>query len=478
MSLYFRLVICCLSLLVASAGSAQQNPNVLFISIDDLNDWAIGGHVEDVAPNIDRLASQGFTFGNAQTPSPACNPSRTAVLTGISPLSSGIQLNSQHPFRDYGLTSAVSLPQFFKDHGYRIVGGGKVFHSGKDLPYTEWDDYPDIRGTRLPDAERIPLNGIAGIDVNGDGVPLIATLDWGPLEAEGQPDLTTSTREWNRAQWAVSEILDDSTQPKFVALGFFRPHLPWYAPRKFFERIPWNVDLPLTQVDDLADVPTPLGNDFAHRDIVAAGAWQSAVRAYLANIAFVDEMLGEVLDAVEASIEPWIVLLWSDHGFQLGEKRRWTKGVLWEESTRSVLMIAGPGISPGGSTDLAVGLIDIYPTLTDLAGLPMNPAVEGRSLRRFTDQAGGAAPDSPVVSSHVDHLSLRSRQWKYIVNADGTEELYDHDSDPNEWFNLAPDSQHDDLKEWLLPEPSGGLLAGILWLGGLWLRDRNARISQ
>ncbi len=221
-------------LLLLAATSVHAQPTVLFLSVDDLNAFPIGGHPDVIAPNLDRLAAAGVSFTNAQAPSPACNPSRVATFTGISPLTSGIYYNSQHDFRTESseLTNAVTLFQHFKNHGYQLVGTGKLFHRGFDLPDTAWDSYVGFTAVHFPDPARFPLNGIAGVDVNGDGTALLSTFDWGSLEAPGEPDITSETIEYVRATWAAERILEPHPAPVFIAVGFSKPHIPWYVPQQ------------------------------------------------------------------------------------------------------------------------------------------------------------------------------------------------------------------------------------------------------
>jgi arylsulfatase A-like enzyme len=239
-----------------------------------------------------------------------------------------------------------------------------------------------------------------------------------------------------------------------VAVGIFRPHLPWYVPKKYFDLFPpEEVILPKVKKDDLDDVPEagrrmarPEGD---HAKVIATDNWHRAVSGYLASIAFADACVGRVLDALDASpyADNTIVILWGDHGWHLGEKLHWRKFALWEEAAHAPLMIAGPGIAKGAVCTRPVSFMDIYPTLVDLCGLGPNDRLEGTSLRPLLADPN-AAWDRPALTTHGrNNHSLRSERWRYIRYADGSEELYDHQADEMEWTNLAGDPKYDGVKK-------------------------------
>ncbi|HUU89980.1 MAG TPA: sulfatase [Phycisphaerae bacterium] len=425
-----------------TAERKTDKPNVLFIAVDDLNDWigCLGGHPDARTPNIDRLAKRGVLFTNAQCAAPACNPSRAALMTGILPSTSGVYHNAQ-PWRP-AMQDAVTIPQHFMAHGYRAVGGGKIFHGAFPDP-ASWQEYfPSQKQNKPPDPvpPNRPLNGI----------PNTAHFDWGPVEV-GDEEMG----DWKVSEWARGELARTHEKPFFVGCGIFRPHLPWYVPKKYFDMFPPDkVTLPKVKKDDLDDVP-PIGRKMArpegdHAKVIATNNWSKAVSGYLASIAFADVCIGRVLDALDAS--PYagntIIVLWGDHGWHLGEKLHWRKFSLWEEAARCPLMIVAPGVTaPGGVCSRPVGLIDIYPTLVDLCGLAPNNALEGTSLvPQLKDPT--AESDGPALTTHgrLNH-SLRSERWRYIRYSDGSEELYDHSSDEMEWTNLAGDAKFDGIKK-------------------------------
>jgi len=419
--------------------AAAGRPNVLFIAVDDLNDWSgcLAGHPQAKTPNLDRLAGRGVLFTKAYCAAPACGPSRAALLTGIKPATSGMYFNGQH-FRDSpALKDAVTLPQHFMAHGYRVTGSGKIYHGGDEDP-ASWQEYWPSQEKNKPEdpmpANR-PLNGIART----------SHFDWGPIA-----NAATEMGDWQVADWVCAQLRQAWDKPFFLGCGFYRPHLPWYVPQKYFDQFPLDqVILPEVDENDLDDVPEagvrmakPNGD---HRKVTEADQWRQAVRGYLASISFMDECLGRVIDALDASPhrENTIVVLWSDHGWHLGEKLHWRKFALWEEATHNHLLFVAPGVTrSGGRCDEPVSLLDIYPTMLELCRLSAMPGLEGRSLMpQLRDPA--AVADRPALTTHgrANH-SLRDRRWRYIRYDDGSEELYDHDADPLEHKNLARDSQY------------------------------------
>jgi len=424
-----------------TAERPAGKPNVLFIAVDDLNDWigCMGGHPDTRSPNIDRLAKRGVRFQNAQCAAPACNPSRAALLTGIRPSTSGVYHNPQ-PWRP-ALQDAVTLPQHFMAHGYHVAGSGKIFHGAFPDP-PSWHEYwPSKTKTRPADPlpPNRPLNGI----------PNTAHFDWGPVEAKDE-----AMADWQVADWVREKLAQTYKEPFFLACGIFRPHLPWYVPPKYFQMFPPDaVTLPKVKKNDLDDVPE-IGRKMArpqgdHAKVIRTNNWHKAVSGYLASIAFADACVGRVLDALDASphADNTVVVLWGDHGWHLGEKLHWRKFALWEEAAHCPLMMAGPGVTRGGECTRPVGLIDIYPTLVDLCGLGPNDRLEGNSLVPLLKDPK-ADWEPPALTTHGrNNHSLRSERWRYIRYSDGSEELYDHASDEMEWTNLAGDPRFDRIKK-------------------------------
>lgn len=427
---------CCHS---QAATAAQQSPNVLLIAVDDLNDWigCLGGHPQTQTPHLDRLAKQGVLFTNAYCAAPACNPSRCALLTGIRPYRSGVYLNPQ-PWRPM-LPDAVTLPQRFMAGGYDVRGGGKIFHG----PYEDrasWHEWFDSGPTPpLPKEERDNPHSRAG------------GIVWGNLHDTPDGEML----DYRMASWAVDYLRQRHEKPFFLAVGFKRPHMPWQAPGKYYEKFPVEeMVLPTVPEDDLDDVP-PAGRRMAkpegdHAKVLATGNWQYAVQGYLATINFLDGQLGRVLDALQESPhrDHTIVCLWSDHGWHLGEKKHWRKFALWEEATRAPLMIVVPGLTtPGSVCRTPVDFMDVYPTLADLCGLPVGDHLAGTSLRPLLTDVN-APWDRPAITTHGrGNHAVRKGRWRYIRYADGSEEVYDRSADPNEWTNLAAKSEFRSVKQ-------------------------------
>jgi arylsulfatase A-like enzyme len=422
-------------LVAAPALAAESRPNVLFIAVDDLNDWigCLGGHPDSKTPNLDRLAARGTNFTNAHCAAPACNPSRAALMTGKRPWTSGVYNNSQ-PWRPV-MPDVVTLSQHFMKHGYEALGGGKIFH-GSFKEDASWESYaPSFSGPKAPP------------EVQNDPHSHAGGIIWGKLDAQDS-DMT----DYKLVSWAVDYLKQDHDRPFFLACGLIRPHMPWQVPSKYYDMYPLDkITLPEVPDDDLADVP-PAGVKVArpegdHANILKTDNWRYAVQGYLATIAFADAQIGRLLEGLDNSKhrDNTIIVLWGDHGWHLGEKKHWRKFALWEEATRAPLIIAAPGKKPA-VCNRPVDFMSIYPTLVELCGLPEAKHVEGPSLVPLLDNA--KAPwDRPAITTHGrGNHAVRSEQYRYIRYADGSEELYDHQSDPMEWKNLADDPRHASIK--------------------------------
>lgn len=434
----------------AAVGAEPTKGNVLFISIDDLNDWigCLGGNPDARTPNLDRLAARGLLFTRAYCASPVCNPSRAALMTGIRPSTSGVYENQQPMRLSSALKDAVTLPQHFMANGYRAVGGGKIFHGSFPDPQS-WEEYfPSQRQNQPgnPVPEQRPANGI----------PRTAHFDWAPLNVAD-----SEMGDYKTVDWASAELKKKHDKPFFLACGIYKPHLPWYVPKKYFDLYdPNRITLPDVKQDDLDDVPA-VGKWLAtrsgdHPKVLEHGQWRNAVHGYLASISFMDAQVGRLMDALDGSAyaKNTTVVLWSDHGWHLGEKLHWRKFALWEEATRNVFMIASPGLTkPGAKCQRTVNLLDIYPTLIDICGLPKRKELEGSSLMLLLKNPD-AKWDRPSLTTYLrGNHSVRSEHWRYIRYHDGTEELYDHSADPMEWINVAGKPEHAsvkaDLAKWL-----------------------------
>jgi arylsulfatase A-like enzyme len=458
MRILTALTILCAPFIAAAqeGGNSLSKPNVLFLAVDDLNDWVgvLGGHPQAKTPNIDRLARQGVLFEQAYCEAPLCNPSRTAIMTGLRSTTTGIHGNASSWFRDNpDFADWVTLPQYFRKHGYMAWTGGKVFHlpSGKFSDPISWDhQYSVVMGTPFPpDEKRFPH----GLDGKFNNAYYDDWADWVPLDV---PD--EETNDWLTAQRAADFLQKDHDKPFFLACGIMRPHLRWYAPQKYFDMHPLeDIQLPPYLENDLDDLPpagkrkagTPFGIIKKH------GEWKKAIQGYLAASSFADACIGVVLDSLEKSnyMENTVVVLWGDHGYHLGEKNHISKVAMWEEATHTPLIIRAPGISTHNTrSKRTVSLLDIYPTLIELCGLPERDDLDGRSLAPLVKNPEENWPYPAVITQGNDH-AVRSERYHYIRYQDGGEELYDDSVDPNGWKNLATDPKYadtiKDLKKWL-----------------------------
>jgi arylsulfatase A-like enzyme len=430
--------------LFSTLASAAEKPDVLFIAIDDLNDWVgcLGGHPQAHTPNIDRLAARGTLFTRAYCVAPACHPSRTAIGLGKRPSTTGVYLNERFQNTpDVEVTRAsVGLESYFKQNGYDVRVGGKV-----------------ISGTGF----KRPKNHVADRSSKDS---LRSFRGSGPLDVEDQ-----ELGDYQLVDWAAQHLDQLRDKPLFLAVGFIKPHLPLAVPRRWFELHPLqSVKVPDIIGGDLGDVPAAgvaMATPTQHQNILKQDEWKRTVQAYLAATSFVDAQIGRLLDAAgrRVSKRELIIVLWSDHGWHLGEKEHWQKFTLWEDATRVPLIVAAPGVAKvGGRCDRPVDLLNLYPTLIDLCGLPVVVGLEGASLVPLLKDPATVWDRPAMTTWGRGNHGVRSHRYRYIQYADGSEELYDHQTDPHEWNNLAADPSlatvKADLCEWLpkteVPAPS------------------------
>lgn len=459
--------------------SKKVPPNVLFLAIDDLNDWigALGGHPQAKTPNLDRLLANSIVFHNAHCAAPVCSASRHALFSGLRPSSTGWYSNSSKTLKNYRKTlgDILPMPKHFRDHGYKTMAAGKVFHKGtSDIKgYKYWDDErPKFRWPKALAARGhgyqgdsgghfypFPKDGGAIFQLHQKGVSG-QSLCWGALEEadmpiEGMPDEQI-------AAWAADQLQQQHEKPFFLAVGFIRPHLPYTAPKEFFDLHPLDsVVMPQVPGDEMDDVPlwgkamaygTITGGDHFNIQSVGEGYWREMVRAYLACVSFVDAQAGKVLEALDKgpNADNTIVVFWSDHGQHLGEKRHWRKMALWEESTRVPLAVRLPGgVNGGQRCDSAVSLLDLYPTMIELCDLPPMPGLEGLSLMPQLVSPGKLRREPVVMTWQYNNHAVRSMNFRFIRYRDGSEELYDHRVDPEEHRNLAADPEFAGIKQTL-----------------------------
>jgi choline-sulfatase len=436
------------------AAAEPKRPNVVFIAIDDQNDWigAFGGHPLAKTPHIDRLAGRGTAFLNAHCQAPLCNPSRTSVMLGLRPTTTGI----------YGLApwfrtlddwnSRVALPQHFHASGYRTLAAGKIYHGGVGGPRLRQQEF-DVWGPGGGIGIK-PEKKLIGPTPMGNN-PL---MDWGVF-----PHQDEEKGDYQVASWAVEQIKTaPKDQPFFIAAGFFLPHVPCYATQKWFDLYPDDDSvLPKVKLDDRDD--TPRFSWYLHwhlpeprlKWVQENNQWRNLVRSYLACTSFVDAQVGRILTALDEAglADNTIVVLWGDHGWHLGEKGITGKNTLWDRGTKVPLIFAGPGIAPGGRCTQPAELLDIYPTLIELCHLPPRTDLEGLSLQPQLTNAK-AKRERPAITSHNQgNHGIRSERWRYIRYADGSEELYDLQTDPHEWTNVVGQPEHAEViaqhRRWL-----------------------------
>lgn len=477
---------------VSGCGTESSPPNVLFIAVDDLNDWigCMRGHPQALTPNIDRLADRGVVFTNAHCAAPACNPSRAAVFSGRLPQVTGVWANEREQTLDRTFPDGMLLPTAFKAAGYRVLGTGKLFHSGGRDTFDEYlaveqrwsplkravvDYTPEELPSKRTDKPRhvvadsqgrtivLPLNRMPS-DRRPD-TPQGESFDWGPFDV---PD--SDFGDTQITDWAMERIRESGDEPFFLAVGYYRPHIPLWAPKRFFGRFEQSPgQLPPVKENDLDDLsavakrwaiePVTAGS---HATVVKHEQWRPAVEAYLASVTYVDHEIGRLLDTLDssASADSTVIVLWSDHGWHLGEKQHWGKWTGWERSTRVPLIVAparkhADRYSVGSSSGEAVGLIDIYPTLVELCDLRVPAELDGASLLPLLREPSRHTGRVAVTMFNPNNISLRTDRWRYIHYSDGSEELYDHQGDPNEWDNLAGSGaysdQVQDLREAIAP---------------------------
>ncbi len=465
-----RISFLCCAVLVwgfAAAMPGAEKPNVVFIAIDDQNDWigCLGGHPLAQTPNIDALAARGTLFTNAHCQAPLCNPSRTSLMTGLRPSTTGIHGLSPwfRTLRQY--EDLVTLPQHFENNGYRTLSAGKIYHGwrgpggdgkgkgkgglqgARQVMEFQEAGPPGGFGTRPPQ-KLIPATPFGNH----------GAMDWGvwPLDNDD-----TEKGDYQVASWAVEKLeAMPKDRPFFLATGFFLPHVPCYATQKWFDLYP-DDDSVLPEIREGDRDDTPRSSWWIHWSLPEprlqwvreSGQHRNLVRSYLACTSFVDAQIGRILEALKKTglEQNTVVVLWSDHGWHLGEKAITGKNTLWDRGTKVPLIFAGPGVKAGQKCNRPAELLDMYPTLADLCGLPPPAHLEGLSLRPQLEDAT-APRERPAITSHNQgNFGVRTEKWRYIRYVDGAEELYDMENDPGEFDNLAGQRPGvvAELKQWL-----------------------------
>jgi len=445
-----KITLLAVGLAIAAAATGATPPNVLFIAVDDMNnDLACYGHPHVQSPNIDRLAKRGVKFDRAYCQFPLCSPSRSSIMTGLRPDTTRV-FDLRYHFRQ-GLPNTVTMPQLFMKNGYFVARVGKIYHYGN--PGDIGTDGLDDRASWM---ERFNPAGRDKTALEPD------IMNYTPKRGLGSSmsflaDKTGKDVEHTDGKVALQTIKlleKHKDKPFFIACGFYKPHCPWVTPKKYFDLYPMNeIQLPKISSD------TP--NDYPPLALASTRPWpyfgvthdqaRECKRAYFAAISFVDAQIGRVLDAVDrlGLWENTIVVFWSDHGYHLGEHGLWFKQSCFEESARVPLIISVPGQkTTGEASPSPVELVDVYPTLADLAGLKAPKELEGVSLRPLIDNPRAkwnhAAFTQVQRRKGVPGHSVRNAKWRYTEWGFGKEgeELYDQDKDPKELHNLARDPKY------------------------------------
>ncbi len=414
---------------LSASKTLSDRPNILLLCIDDLNDWVgyLGSHPGVRTPNIDRLRAKSFSYNEAYCSVPVCIGSRASVLWGLTPDATGVREHEDNAaYWQLAMSPDLKpLPLWFSDAGYETISTGKVFHYQKGTPRF-WDVFKPYKDSP--------------VTVGDHGT----FFDYG-LMPPGEIH-----QDQKAADFAIAELQKEHDRPWFMAIGLFQPHVPWRLPRWAFDMHPLEeVVLPEVRLDDLDDIP-PMGVTLAKSPmlvtpeaevsqydlVIDAGLWPQHVQAYLAACSHTDRMIGQILDALESSpyADNTAVVLWSDNGYHLGEKLHWRKMALWEHATRVPLLISAPGrLDAGGSFDAPVSLLDLAPTLTDLAGIATPEQFQGKSLIGITTEQANARPANMRWG---DAISTRVGNWRWTRYPDGGQELYNHADDPREFNNL------------------------------------------
>ncbi len=449
----------------------DYSPNVLLITVDDLNAWvgALNKNPLAKTPNIDKLAAKGISFTNAHTAAPVCAASRASLMSGVFPHKSGFYTNGNHKANAHNVIDKVPhLAQLFRESGYTTIGAGKIYHrwvtdGNEQLDAATYDQFLPLE-TVFPTQDML---------ANGEGykgykfypfpdggtrlkrelnVTKGTSLSAGPVQRTKMRD--GEMPDEVIANWAVDRLnqysknAKQARKPFFMTLGFLRPHVPFAAPKEYFDMFPLDkIDLPKT--DNMKDIPLygkamtmgiiPGGD---HGAVLSLGDtfWKELIQGYLASIAFVDAQVGLVLDAIENNglSNNTLIILTSDHGQNLGEKSNWRKMSLWEESTRVPFIVSSGSIkSKGEQVNAAVSLLDVYPTLVSYLKLPQQSHLDGHDLTPLLNNPNMSWDKPSLIAWRYKNFAVRSNRYRYIQYRDGTEELYDHVNDPLEQINLA-----------------------------------------
>lgn len=449
-------------ILTTVAAAYAQQPNVLFIAVDDMNDW-VGSLSEPpraVTPNIERLASMGVNFVNAHTAGTYCAPSRAAIFTGQYASTTGIyQYQVYHAL----YPELVPLQSSFRAAGYETYGAGKLYHHMDGyIDQRDWTEFflrtqrQRERGWPLDSwSEEMPFPEQGTKKASNKGAyTKKGQRKWGALTNDQEGEMADTIR----TDWIVSKLQEKHDKPFFLALGLYAPHIPNYCPQKYYDLYDRNtIPLPARNDKDLEDLPEPKRTEMKKKaqafkkNYYDSGLFKEAVHSYLACISYADAQIGRILDALNASpyADNTIIVLWSDNGYHYGEKGHFGKKELWQRTSNIPFVWAGPDVAKGVKTDASVSLIDMYPTFVELCALPRpQQKLEGVSLAAALKNPA-KAKDREVYLPHTEPngYAIINQKWRYIKYADDTEELYSVRNDPDEWENLAEHPEFEGIKK-------------------------------
>jgi arylsulfatase A-like enzyme len=437
---------------------ATDAPNVLFISVDDCNDWVgfLNPHPGTLTPNLDALAARSLSFDHAYCVGPMCGPARTGITFGTHPFQNGVYDHtdaSNKAYRDMRVVTPSLIDDFWAA-GYDSVGAGKIYHL--QLP-DRWDRYRltdfYLSGHRRDDPGADPARYDPDWISPYDGLPIgrgenfsYDEIDFGPsgVTADQEPD-------GKAARWVRQQLRNMPREPFFLGFGTFIPHEPWRLPQRFFDLHPLeDIVVPQVTPDDLDDLPTYAREGVIDRlhqfeRIQQSGIWERAVQAYQAAISFADDCVGIILNELASSrfADDTVVVAWSDHGFHLGEKMHIAKFTLWERATRVPFLLHVPGrFDHEQHVDAPVSTIDIGPTLSELCGIEPATPYAGGSLLPIVEDPRRADARPPITTWQQGNHAVRQGPWRYIRYRTGERELYDHRQDPDEFVNLASRPGH------------------------------------
>ncbi|MDA7667311.1 sulfatase [Akkermansiaceae bacterium] len=435
-----------------SVGSAcAKQPNVLFLAVDDMNDWigSLGATPRAITPNLDKLAARGVNFSNAHTPGVYCAPARAAIFSGQYASTTGCYRSSDY-FTDH--PEIEGLPLSFSKAGYTTLGVGKLYHHMPgSIDVRGWDEFYLRKSSQRTEGwsldnwtEETPFPDPFPASVFNKGKEIKGGLflEWAGLPNDKEEEMADTIR----VNWAADQLGKKHDKPFFLACGIYAPHFPNYCPQKYFDLYDRDkIELPPIKVDDLEDLPERMkraktARSKIHKELEAKGAVKDAIHGYLACMSYADAMMGRVLNALEKSpyADNTIVVLWSDHGYHHGEKYDWGKHTLWERTSNVPFIWAGPGVKKGVVTDVTASLIDMYPTFVEMCGLPRpHQKLEGTSLVSTLEKPE-VAKDRDVYLPYMapGEYAIINKDWRYITYGDDGEELYDLKSDTTS--NPAP----------------------------------------